>query len=86
MPTDSWRALKRRAEKLGGANYGDLPRLSLAQALSYPPDSDAIEEVETPDGRRLYLLDGQLYRPFGGMDKLDTDSGSSEDSEDSDDA
>lgn len=80
MPTDSWRALKRRAEKLGGANYGDLPRLSIAQMLSY--DSDRLKPVETPDGRRLYVVDGELHRPFEGMEKLDSDSGSSEDSED----
>lgn len=71
MPTESWRSLKRRAEKLGGGGYEDLPRLSIAQMLSY--ESDRLKQVETPDGRRLYMVDGKLHRPFEGMGKLDSD-------------
>lgn len=75
MPNHTKRDIERALSRIGAPDYSDIPRMSIAQALSFPPDSDAIEEVEGPDGRTLYLVNGELHRPFGDLDTDGEDDG-----------
>lgn len=69
MPNHTKRDIERALSRMGALDYSDIPRMSIAQTLSYGPDSDAIEEVEGPDGRTFYLVNGELHRPFADIDK-----------------